>query len=67
MDDESIRKTLKTFNLTTTNAILMKLITIVYLDKNAKRKPLRSRYSFFYQFLDYIKNNHICHALPCIA
>ena len=31
MDAESVRKTLKIFNLTTTNAILMKLM---YLDKN---------------------------------
>ena len=31
MDAESVRKTLKTFNLTTTNDILMKLTTIMYL------------------------------------
>ena len=30
-DSESTRKTLKTFNLITTNAIQMKLITIMYL------------------------------------
>ena len=31
MDAESVRKTLKAFNLTTTNAILMKLTAIMYL------------------------------------
>ena len=34
MDAESVRKTLKTFNLTTTNAILMKLTTIMYLHES---------------------------------
>ena len=33
MDTESIRKTLKTFNFTTTNAIPMKLTTDIYLTK----------------------------------
>ena len=31
MDAESVRKNLKTFNLTATKVILMKLITIMYL------------------------------------
>ena len=34
MDAESVPKTLKVFNLTTANAILMKLTTIMYLHKN---------------------------------
>ena len=46
MDVESIRKTLKTFNLTTT-AILMQLTTIMYLDESVNRKPLRVRNSVF--------------------
>ena len=59
MDAESVRKTLKTFNLTTTNAILMKLSTIImYLHESINRKPLRARNSVFwrnvYEFLDYI-------------
>ena len=40
---ESVRKTLKTFNFTTTNAILMKLTTIIYLHEGVNRKPLRAR------------------------
>ena len=66
MNAESVRKNLKTFNLTTTNAILMKLTTIMYLHESVNRKPLRARNSVFwrnvYEFLDYIKNRHICHA-----
>ena len=48
MDAESTRKTLKTFNLTTTarNSVF---------------------WHNFYEFLDYIKNRHICHALPFVA
>ena len=72
MDAESTRKTLKTFDLTTTNAILMKLTTIIYLYGSVNRKPLKPlRNSVFwcnvYEFLDYIKNRHICHALPFIV
>ena len=33
IDAESVRKTLKIHNLTTTNAILIKLTTIMYLHK----------------------------------
>ena len=47
MDAESVRKTLKTFNLTTKNAILMKLTTIMYLHESVNRKPLRARNSVF--------------------
>ena len=66
-----VRKTLRTSNLTTTNAIVMKLTTIMYLHENVIRKPLRAKNSVFqrnvYEFLDYIKNHHISHALPCVA
>ena len=59
-----------TLNLTTRNAILMKLTTIMCLHESVNQKPLRARNSVFwpnvYEFLDYIKNCHICHALPCI-
>ena len=59
------------FNLTTTNAILKKLTTIMYLHKSVHQKALRSRNSGFwcivYKFLDCIKNHHICHALLCVA
>ena len=47
MDAESVRKTLKTFNLTSKNAILMKLTTIMYLLENVNQKPLRARNSAF--------------------
>ena len=71
MDAESVCKTLKTFNLTTTNATLMKLTTILYLHENVNRKPLRVRNSVFWrndcELLDDIKNRQICHALPSIA
>ena len=71
MDTESVGKTLKTFNLTTTNTILMKLTTIMYLHDSVNRKPLQARSSVFwrnvYEFLDYIKNRHICHALTWVA
>ena len=47
LDAESVRKTLEIFNLTTTNAILMKLTTIMYLHESVNRKALRVRDSFF--------------------
>ena len=61
MNAESARKTLKkTFNLATTNAILMKLTTIMYLHESVNQKPLRVRNSVFwrnvYEFLDYVNN-----------
>ena len=67
MNAESARKTLKkTFNLATTNAILMKLTTIMYLHESVNRKPLRVRnlllWRNVYEFLDYSNNCHICHA-----
>ena len=46
MDVESVRKTLKTFNLTT-NAILTKLTTIMYLHESVNRKPLRPKIPVF--------------------
>ena len=74
MNAESVGKTLKTFNLTTKNAIFMKLTTIMYLHECVNRKPLRARNSVFcrnaYSFLDYIKNRHLCYAfitLRCIT
>ena len=47
MDVESVRKMLEIFNLTTTNAILMKLTTIMYLHESVNRKDFRVRNSFF--------------------
>ena len=47
LDAELVRKTLEIFNLTTTNAILMKLTTIMYLHESVNRKALRARDSFF--------------------
>ena len=44
MDAESVRKTLKTFN-SISNAIMMKLTTIMYLHKRLNRKPLRTKNS----------------------
>ena len=42
MDAESVRETLKNFNLTTTNAILTKLTTIMCLHECVNHKPLRA-------------------------
>ena len=72
VDAELERKTLKIFNLTTANVILMKLTTIIYLHEIfVNRKALRARNSVFWlnflEFLEYIKNRHKCHALLCIA
>ena len=47
VDAEAIRKTLKIFNLTTTNAILTRLTTIIYLHESVNRKAFRARNSFF--------------------
>ena len=47
MDTESVRKMLENFNLTTTNTILMKLTTIMYLHESVNRKALRIRNLFF--------------------
>ena len=47
VDAESVRKILEIFNLTTTNAILMKLTAIMYLYESVNRKALKARNSFF--------------------
>ena len=47
MDAESVRKSLKTFSLTTTTAILIKLTTIMYLHDSVNWKPPRARNSVF--------------------
>ena len=54
LDAESVRKTLEIFNLTTTNAILMKLTTIMYLHESVNRKAHRSRNSILNQSLNLI-------------
>ena len=48
VDAELVLKMLEIFNLTTTNAILMKLTTIMYLHDSVNRKALRARNSFFF-------------------
>ena len=50
VDADSVRKTLEIFNSTTTNAILIKLTTIMYLHESVNRKAVRIRnsFSFFY-------------------
>ena len=56
-------KLLKILNLTTANAILMKLTTIMYLHESVNREALIVRNSVFWinfqEFLDYIKNRHM--------
>ena len=47
-DAASVHKTLEIFNLTATNAILMKLTTIMYLHESVNRKALRARNSVFW-------------------
>ena len=58
-DDESVLKTLKIYNLTITNAILIKLTTIMHLHETVNKKRLRARNSVFWlnfkEFLDYLK------------
>ena len=46
MDAELTRKTFKKSDLTTTNTILMKPTTIMYLHESVNWKPLRARNSF---------------------
>ena len=48
LDAESVRKTLEIFNLTTTNVILMKLNTIMYLHESVNWEALRVRNSYFW-------------------
>ena len=52
VDAESVRKTLEIFNLTTTNAIMMKLTAIMY-HESVNRKALRAR-NFFFEGLIYL-------------
>ena len=44
------------------NAIVMKLTTIMYLHESVNRRKFSFRRKV-YEFLDYIKNRHIWHAL----
>ena len=46
-DVESVHKTLEIINLTITNAILMKLTTIMYLHESVNRKLLESEIHFW--------------------
>ena len=48
VDVESVRKNFEIFNLTTTNAILMRLTTIMCLHENVNCKALTARNSFFW-------------------
>ena len=48
LDTELIRKTLKVFNITTANAILIKLTTIMCLHESVNRKAPRARNSAFW-------------------
>ena len=46
LDAELVRKILEIFIVTTTNGILMKLTTIMYVHESVNRKALRARNSF---------------------
>ena len=48
MDAESVRSSLKKFNLITKNAILMKLTMIMYLHESVNQKALTARKSVFW-------------------
>ena len=67
VDAESVRKTLEIFNLTT-NAILMKLTTIMYLNESVNRKVLCARNSFFSLIASLVKRlyklNDISGSMP---
>ena len=72
MDAQSVRKTLKTFNLTTSNAIMMKLNTIIYLHKRLNRKSLRTKNSILgvmsTDFWNKLKTAaYVCITLRCIT
>ena len=49
----------------------MEFTTIMYLHESVNQKAHRARNLVFWlnvwEFLDYIKNRHICHALLCIT
>ena len=47
VDAKSVRKTLEVFNLTSTNAMLMKLTMIMYLHENVSQKAIRAINSYF--------------------
>ena len=72
MDAKSVRKTLKSFNLTTSNAVMMKLTTVMYLHESVKRKPLRAKNSIFgvmsTNFQTKLKTaTNVCITLHCIT
>ena len=69
MDAESVRKTLKTFNLNIADAILIKMYTVMYLHESVNRKPLRARNLVFQRFLVHSSSfEHIqAHLSSCIA
>ena len=50
LDAELVRKILEIFIVTTTNGILMKLTTIMYVHESVNRKALRARNSFSFFF-----------------
>ena len=54
VDAELVCKTLEIFNLTTTNAILMKLTTIMYPHESVNWKALGAKNSFFFFGLIYL-------------
>ena len=54
LDAESVSETFEIFNLTTTNVILMKLNTIMYLHESVNREALRARNSYFFYMLNLI-------------
>ena len=51
--------------------MVMKLTRIMYLHESVNRKPFGAKNSVFRrnvnEFLDCVKNCHICQALPCVA
>ena len=48
MDTESVSKTFKIYSVTITNAILMKLTTIMHLHESVNQKPLEARNLVFW-------------------
>ena len=70
MDAESLRK-LKTFNLTTANAIIMNLPRLCIFMRVQIENLLEPEIQPFVvmstNFLDCTKNRHMCHALPFVA
>ena len=70
VDAESVCKIFEIFNLTTTNAILMKLTTIMCLHESVNQKVLRARNSFLWLNLIVslvkllYKLDDICRSIP---